>query len=210
VSHIPADLTAEIRALVRKTNATLFSTLLTAFQNTLAQWSKVEDIVVGTPVANRSKKAVHETMGYFSGVVPLRGQVDSSRSFSDSVRAVHRETTDCFAHAMPFAELARALGDQAPPGCNPVFDVRFALQNHPIPDISLSGLSIQLRMRSTGTARFDLGCEVTEDADQLEVVWLSRRGLFSQADIDELHELYLAILSEGCRSSGSRAGVLTS
>ncbi len=210
VSHIPADLSAEVRALVRKTNATLFSTLLTAFQNTLAQWSKVDDIVVGSPVANRGKKATHETMGYFSGVVPLRGQVDRSRSFSDSVRAVHQETTDCFANAMPFVELARALGEQGSPSHNPIFDVRFALQNHPVPDIDLPGVSLHLRMRSTGTARFDLGCEVTEEGDQLEVVWLSRRTLFSQADIDDLHELYLTTLSEGCRSSEGRASVLIS
>ena len=49
------------------------------------------------------------------------------------------------------------------PGHNPLFEVRFALQNHPIPEVSLQNLSARLGMRSTGTARFHLACEITED-----------------------------------------------
>ena len=59
-----------------QTGATLFTTLLAAFQVALARWSGVDDLVVGTPVANRNKQAVRETMGYFAGIVPLRGHVE--------------------------------------------------------------------------------------------------------------------------------------
>ena len=74
-------------------------------------------------------------MGYFAGIVPLRSQVEPERSFSAGLRALHQTTVDCFANAMPFAELARALGDAGAPGHNPIFEVRFALQNHPVPDV---------------------------------------------------------------------------
>ncbi len=76
VSAIPADLTRAVRELARRTGATLFSTLLAAFQLTLSKWTGKDDILVGTPVANRNKEAVRQTMGYFAGIVPLRGQVD--------------------------------------------------------------------------------------------------------------------------------------
>lgn len=201
VCHFPPDLTAAVRATAKKTNATLFNVLLTGFQATLAQWTGENDIVVGTPVANRTKSAVKETMGYFAGVVPLRGLVDLSRPFTDSVRKVHEETMDSFAHAMPFAELARALGDSAKPGYNPIFDVRFALQNHPVPDVELPGISMKLRMRSTGTARFDLACEVTEEDNQLEVVWLSRPSIFSEDDVTKLHQMFGETLSRGCTAT---------
>ncbi len=72
VSHIPADLADAARELARVTGATLFSTLLAAFQVTLSRWTGEEDILVGTPVANRTKQAVRETMGYCAGIVPLR------------------------------------------------------------------------------------------------------------------------------------------
>ncbi len=209
VVFIPADVTAAVRDLARRSDATLFSTLLTAFQITLHRWTGKTDIVVGTPVANRAKQAVRETMGYCSGNVPLRGQVVPDRSLEESVRETHRVAVDSFANAIPFAELVRALNDPPAPGHNPIFDVRFALQNHPIPDIDVPGLSVQLRMRSTGTARFDLGCEVTETGDRLEVVWLHRPSLFTPEDIETLHGLFLSVLSSADSATERRAAAST-
>lgn len=204
VTHFSAELANAARELARRCGATLFSTLLAAFQLALSRWADSDDVLVGTPVANRSKQAVHETMGYFAGIVPIRGRVDHARAFSESVRAVHQTTVDCFANAMPFAELARALGDVGAPGHNPLFEVRFALQNHPVPDIEMPGLSAKLRMRSTGTARFLLACEITEDGGQLEVVWLFRPKLFAQAEVENLGAAFQTVLAEGCRPAETR------
>jgi hypothetical protein len=208
VSHLPADLANAARELARITGATLFSSLLAAFQVALSQWTGENDILVGTPVANRTKQAVRETMGYCAGIVPLRGQVDLNRPFSASLRAVHRATVDSFANAMPFAELAPELGDLSAPGHNPVFEVRFALQNHPIPDVALHGLSARLRMRSTGTARFHIGCEITAMDDGLEVVWLFRPKLFPLAEIKNLAYMFETLLARTCRSPESRIAAL--
>jgi len=208
VSHIPADLSDAARELARVAGATLFSTLLAAFQVTLSRWTGEGDILVGTPVANRSKQAVRETMGYCAGVVPLRGQVDADRPFSDIVSAVHQSTLDSFANAMPFAELVSAFGDLPVPGHNPIFEVRFALQNHPVPDVALHGLSAQLTMRSTGTARFHLGCEITVAEEGLEVVWLFRPNLFPLAEMKNLSYMFQAVLAGACSSPESRIGAL--
>ncbi len=205
VSLVPPDLGRAVRELARQNGATLFSTLLAAFQIALSEWTGEDDILVGTPVANRSRQAVRETMGSFAGVVPLRGQVEHGRNFSDTLHTVHQETVDSFAHAMPFVELVRALGEPVSPGRNPVFEVRFALQNHPAADAAVPSLSLQLRIRSTGTARFDLGCEINEDGDGLEVAWLFRRDLFGIADIRKLGDLYQAVLASVCRSPVSHA-----
>ncbi len=204
VSSIPADLGNAARELARRNGATLFNTLLAAFQFTLSRWAGVEDIVVGTPVANRTKQAVRETMGYFAGVVPLRGQVDRKLPFAEHLKGVHEATLESFANAMPFSQLSRILGDPAAPGYNPIFEVRFALQNHPVPDVSVPGLGAQLRMRSTGTPRMDLGCEITEDDEALEVVWLFRTNLFSREEIQELNRVFATTLTNVCRSPESR------
>jgi hypothetical protein len=210
VSHFPADLADAARKLARVADATLFSTLLAAFQVALSWWTGEEDTLVGTPVANRTSQAVRDTMGYCAGIVPLRSQVDSDRPFSASLRAVHQTTVDSFANAMPFAELIPALGDLPAPGHNTVFEVRFALQNHPVPDIALPGLSSRLRMRSTGTARFHLGCEVTLVEGGLEVVWLFRPKLFPLAEIESLAYMFRAVLAGACRSPESRIAALKS
>src|SRR5438552_12590741 len=198
VSQLPAEISGPVRELARGSGATLFSTLLAAFQVTLSRWTGAADIVVGTPVANRTRQDVRETMGYFSGVVPLREQVERGRPFSEHLRIVHQSTVDSFANAMPFAELVRAIGERPSPKHNPIFEVRFALQNHPVPDVEIRGLSLKLRMRSTGTPRFDLGCEITERGDALEVVWLFRENLFIQLDIEAIGCLFRMVLFTIC------------
>ncbi len=194
-SAISAELTTAVRDLAKRSDATLFSTLLAGFQLALAEWTGERDLVVGSPVANRTKAAVREAMGYCSGIVPIRSLVDPDRSLEDSVRAAHASAMDAFANAMPFAELVRAVEIHPAPHRNPIFDVRFALQNHPIPDTVVPGFSVKLHMRSTGTARCDLGCELTEMGDGLEIVWLYRKEKFTQSDIDELERLFLTALA---------------
>ena len=210
VSQIPEALGRAVKDLARKNGATLFSTLLTAFQIALSEWAGLDDILVGTPVANRTKQAVRETMGYCSGIVPLRGHVDRTRAFSSSLRAVHQASVESFANAMPFVEIVKAVGGAQEPGRNPLFDVRFALQNHPVPDVAVAGLSLQLRMRSTGTSRFSLACEINESGDAMEVAWLFRDGFAPLDEIRDLSLLYLSTLAAACSSPASTTAALTS
>jgi non-ribosomal peptide synthetase component F len=206
---IRPELTLGARELARQSGATLFSTLLAVFQVALSRWTGSEDIVVGTPVANRNRQAVRETMGYCAGLVVLRGGVSRDRPFADALRAVHQSTVDSFANAMPFVELIRALDDPPAPGHNPVYQVRFALQNHPMPEVTLPNLSARVRMRSTGTARFDLGCEITEDGPALEIAWLYRPDQFPHAEIDQLDRLFQSALAKACHSPQCRTAALT-
>jgi hypothetical protein len=200
VSSVPAEVTGAVRELARRCDATLFSTLLRGFRCAMAEWTGQPDMVVGTPVANRTKQAVCETMGYCSGVVPIREVFDPALLLEESVRTTHCIAVDAFAKAMPFAELARALGERPSPTHNPIFDVRFALQNHPIPEDAVApGFDVKFHMRSTGTARFELGCELTEEGDGLELVWLFREERFSRAEIARLEQLFLQALA-GARS----------
>jgi len=189
-------LTQAMRDLAARHGATLFSTLLSAFQLMLWKQTGQDDIVVGTPVANRNKVAVHQTMGYFAGVVPLRGQIDPAQTFSDQLRTMHSNAIQCFSNAMPFAELARLMAVPSHQTPHPIFDVRFALQNHPIPDVVLPRISTKLRMRSTGTARFDLGCEITEMGSELEVVWLYRKELFDEESINALNSAFTDVVTQ--------------
>jgi hypothetical protein len=205
IAGLNSKLTQAVRDLAARHGATLFSTLLAAFQLTLWKLTDQDDIVVGTPVANRSKVAVHQTMGYFAGVVPLRGQVDPAMTFSDHLKVTHTKAVDCFANAIPFAELAQLMQDPAKKTVHPIYDVRFALQNHPVPDVVLPRISTKLRMRSTGTARFDMGCEITEMGNELEVVWLYRKELFDENGIKAVNALFIEVVTQVSRHPERRA-----
>jgi hypothetical protein len=117
-------------------------------------------------------------------------------------------TMDSFANAMPFGEMVRALEEAPTPGRNPIFEVRFALQNHPMPEIAAPNLSARLSMRSTGTPRFQLACEITEERTGSEIAWLFREPLFSQRDIEELDGIFQRVLIGICRAPEGRISEL--
>jgi hypothetical protein len=128
---------------------------------------------------------------------------------ADRIREVHKTSVECFGNAMPFAELAPLVGGRSGNARHTIYDVRFALQNHPVPDMVVPRVSAKLRMRSTGTPRFDLGCEITEMGAELEVVWLFQPDMFSKSSMAELNEMLLAVLTIVCRSPDSRTSALS-
>ena len=200
VVSLPKDLTDATRMLARRSGATLFSTLLTAFQWSLFRWSGIDDLVVGTPVANRSKAAVRETMGYFAGVVPLRARVDPGRSFHESLRLTHAEVVEDFAHAMPFAELAAALGEPSSRTSTRSSMSGSLSRIIPFPTSNCRAFSTRLRTCATGTSRFDIGCELTEDGGDLELVWLHRPSVVPRTDVVDLDRLFRAALVEATQN----------
>ena len=203
-TEIPGSMAEPVRELAKKNGTTLFVALLAAFRVALFLWRGERDVVIGAPVAGRGKSAVRETMGYFSETVPLRGKIDPQRSFGETLAEMQREFVDDFAHAMPFAELAAAVGATRHPGRHPVFDVRFAVQNHPFPGIDIPGISSRLKLVSSGTARFDIACEMTEDGRRLELIWLHRTDVLGSPDVSELDRILRGVIGEVGRNPSLR------
>lgn len=199
-SVLPADLVSKVSELARKSGATLYSTLLAAFQVAFASWSGMDDVVVGSPFANRRAKFSRETIGYYAVMVPMRSMVDPGATFSDHLRQTHEMTTDCIANVMPFTELVRMSDVPRQEGLNPLYEVRFALQNHPMPKIAMPSLSAKLAIEGTGTPRYQLACEITEGGDALEVVWIANGRLFTRAETERLDALFRQALETACAS----------
>lgn len=195
-TDIPPALADRVRALAKATGATLFGTLLAAFRLALHRWAGADDTVIGTPVAGRARTGVRETMGYFSNIVPLRARIDPSRTLLEVTREVHAQTVEDLAREMPFAELVHALANDAPRGRHPVFDVRFAVQNHPFPGVDIPGISSHLQRVSSGTSRFDMACEISEAGRKLEMIWLHRPGVLDASEVRDLDRLFRAVLEE--------------
>jgi hypothetical protein len=207
-AEIPGELVGSVRKLANRLGATLFSTVLTAFQLVLTRNTGKEDILVGSPVAQRSKRAVWGTMGSFAGIVPLRGRVNPEWTFAEQLDRTLQMSVDSFAQALPFGELVKCLGEEVQPGKNPIFDVRFALQNHPMPEIATPELQVDYRTHSTGTSRFDLACELTEIGPIIEAVWLFREDMFSSSDMERMHRQFTTVLSMACDDSEASVATL--
>jgi hypothetical protein len=97
---------------------------------------------------------------------------------------------------MPFAELVRAVEESGTARRrHAVYDIRFAVQNHPFPDLTVPGISAAFRNLSSGTSRIDLACEITGDTGQMEVVWLRRESVVEESDVRQLDALFREVLA---------------
>ena len=128
-----AALTARLRALGQnRKGATLFMTLLAAFGALLSRYSGQSDLVIGTPIANRTRSELEGLIGFFVNTLALRLDLSGDPSFAALLERVRTVATEAYAHQdLPFEMLVARLAPERHLSQAPLFQVMFALQNVP-------------------------------------------------------------------------------
>ncbi|HLL47758.1 MAG TPA: amino acid adenylation domain-containing protein, partial [Longimicrobiaceae bacterium] len=162
--RVDAETAAGVRALARREGATPFMALLAAWQLLLARWSGQEDVVVGTPVAGRSRLETEGLIGFFVNTLALRGDVSGEPTFSELLRRVRGRTLTAYAHQdLPFEKLVEELGTERSRAHAPLFQVVFALQTA-VPEPRLGGAEVEMLGTGSVSAKFDLSLGLADDA----------------------------------------------
>ncbi len=189
------ELSAALVELSRREGATLFMTLLAAFQTLLYRYSGQEDLVVGTPIAGRNRAETEDLIGFFVNTLPLRTNFAGAPSFRELLRRVRETALGAYAHQdLPFERIVEELQPERSLSHTPLFQVMFALQNQPQADLNLPGLNIKVLERETDSSKFDLTLSVRETASGL-VCWLEYGAdLFAQSTIERLLEHFEVLL----------------
>ncbi|HEY6804759.1 MAG TPA: amino acid adenylation domain-containing protein, partial [Pyrinomonadaceae bacterium] len=179
------DLTDRLSEVSRRERATLFMTLLAAFQALLARYSGQNDIVVGTPIAGRTQRELEPLIGFFLNTLVLRSEVNPNQSFAELLAHVRNVCLGAYAHQdLPFEKLIDELQPERDLSRTPLFQVMFTLQNAPAGELDLPGLSFGGGQTEGPTeqmdpmARFDLILLMTETPSGLTGSWLYSRDLF--------------------------------
>ncbi|HEU0300075.1 MAG TPA: condensation domain-containing protein, partial [Longimicrobium sp.] len=129
---IPAEVAEPVRALAQREGATPFMAFLAAFTLLLARWSGEDDVVVGTPVAGRTRRETEELIGFFVNTLPIRTGLSGDPSFVELLGRVREATLGAFAHQeLPFEHLVEDLQPGRSLSHSPVFQVMLVLQNTP-------------------------------------------------------------------------------
>jgi amino acid adenylation domain-containing protein len=184
---LPHSLRESLQTLSRNENATLFMTLLAAFQTLLFRYSGQEDIIVGSPVAGRTMLETESLIGAFVNTLALRVDVAGNPSFCEFLGRVRETVLGAFSHQdLPFEKLVEELNPERGINRSPLFQVMFAFQNTPEPDTSVSELKLTPLKLKTATAKFDLTLEVQEQTEGLLVTFEYSPDLFAPETIERL------------------------
>ncbi|HEY1348559.1 MAG TPA: amino acid adenylation domain-containing protein [Ktedonobacteraceae bacterium] len=198
--HLSPELTRALRELSRRESATLFMTLLTALNILLARTTGRSDIVVGTDVANRTRREVENLIGFFVNQLVIRTDLSAQPTFQQALRRVREGALGAYAHQdLPFEKLVQALAPQRDPRYHPLFQVSFVLQNVPASDQDFPGLRVEPVEIDSGIAKLLLDFSVEEQGEQtgLAISLRYRSDLFEAETIERMLQHYQALLVAG-------------
>jgi len=201
---VPPAVTEPLRALARERGATPFMVLLALFQALLARTSGMRDIVVGSPIANRSRAELEPMIGFFVNMLALRARVDDELTVRELVDQVRDVTLAAYEHQdLPFEKLVEELRPHRSLGHSPVFQCAFVLQNTPdagpgadagaLPELPESGEPVY----AEGRAKFDLTLSLVERGGGLFGSCEYRTDLFAHRTIARAIRRYVQLLEAG-------------
>jgi amino acid adenylation domain-containing protein len=184
---LPRRLRDSLNLLSRREGVTLFMTLLAAFQTMLHRYTNQDDIVVGTPIANRTRRETEELIGFFVNTLVLRSDLSGDPTFRELLQRVKEVSLEAYAHQdLPFEKLVEELNPERSLSHSPLFQVMFALQNAPRGPQELRELTITRLPLESGTAKFDLTFFVTEAADELSGYLEYNTDLFEPKTVERM------------------------
>ena len=201
---LPLELADALRGLARREGATLFMTLLAGFTLMLSRHSGQQDVLVGTPVANRSRAEIEDVVGCFVNTLVLRADLSGDPSTSGFLARLREVCLDAFAHQdLPFERLVEELRPERDLSRNPVFQVMFALQNAPQRPLELAGITVTPLDIDRSTAQVELTLHVWETAEGLSATFEYASELFEESTIARM-ATHWRLLLEGMIASPER------
>lgn len=162
--RVSKDLTEALKKLSQREGVTLFMTLVAAFKTLMFRYARQTDVVIGVPIANRTRPETEKLIGFFVNNLVLRTDLSGNPSFRALLRRVREVAFDAYSHQdLPFEKLVEELHPERNMSHSPLFQVMFGLQNVPRQKLDLSDLQVTPFELNVETAKFDLFLSMLED-----------------------------------------------
>ncbi len=199
IFRINEDTKYNIKQLSSSESVTQFMTLLAVFNVLLSRYSGQDDIVVGTPIANRSRVEHESSIGYFANTLLLRADLSGSPTFRSLLKRIRGTALEAYQYQdVPFEKLVETLKPDRTLSYSALFQVMFILRNTPSNELTLHNLDIEKLESSEGdeliSARFDLTLSLVNTVDGINARIVYNADLFRPATIDRLAAHFQTLL----------------
>ncbi|HEU4558161.1 MAG TPA: amino acid adenylation domain-containing protein, partial [Longimicrobium sp.] len=183
-TDLSAEVLERLQALGRGEGATLYMTLLGAFQVLLSKYSGSEEIVVGSSIAGRTRGEVEELIGFFVNSLVLRTDLGGDPTFRQVLRRVREVTVGAYNNQeLPFEKLVAELQPERSLSHSPLFQVSFSLNDAEGSSPGLPGLRTEPAYGSYDTAKFDLSLGFVTSARELRAALSYSTDLFDEGTV---------------------------
>jgi hypothetical protein len=184
---IPLELSRKLKALAQREGVTLFMMSLAAFSVLLHRYTGQSDIVIGSPITNRTRLELERLIGFFLNTLALRADLSGSPSFREVLRRIRDVCLQAFGNQeLPFERLVEELAPERNLGHNPLFQVMFVFQNEPLANRQISGLTLRPVELRSRTSKFDLTLFMEETADGMKATFEYDTDIFDCATIERM------------------------
>ncbi|HEX2078792.1 MAG TPA: amino acid adenylation domain-containing protein, partial [Longimicrobium sp.] len=185
---LDAELTAGLKALSRRHGATLYMTLLAGWATVLGRLSGQDEVVIGTPTANRGRREIEGLIGFFVNTLALRVDLSGAPTVAQLLERVKERALEAQRHQdIPFEQVVDLVQPARSMSYSPLFQVLFALQNAPMGEaLSLPGLELgDVGGGSTQVqAKFDLSLSLREADDRIAGSVTYATALFERETVE--------------------------
>ncbi|MFC4047979.1 condensation domain-containing protein, partial [Dactylosporangium siamense] len=200
---IPSEVTEGLRTLAGAVSASMFMTLFSAFSVLLARYTGQDDIVVGTPIANRNRSEVEGLIGFFVNTLALRTDLSGDPTFAELLERVRAETLAAYAHQdLPFESLVDEVGVERDRSRTPLFQVMFSYATQE----SAGGGVLEEPVPMP--VKFDLTVAVVEAGGVLKGEVQFSTALFDAARMSRLVGHFQGLLAAVAGQPGERVSAL--
>ncbi|SAL01897.1 non-ribosomal peptide synthetase [Caballeronia pedi] len=199
-----------LRKRSQSADATLFTTLLAAYQLLLSKYSGQDDIRVGVPVSGRDRDETERVIGFFVNTLVLRARMSDASTFGQLLAQMRERTLTAFARQdVPFSRLVQELQPQRSFGHTPLFQTMFNYLGPERAPLTLPGLTVSDISSDLQTARFDLVLTARERGEGLEVSFTYARDVFDESTVARMLDHYVALLEQLGAQGDAHLGALT-
>ncbi|MEM8531993.1 MAG: amino acid adenylation domain-containing protein, partial [Chloroflexota bacterium] len=193
---IPTPLRDDLHAMGQQINATPFMVLLAGWQAVLARYSGQTDIVVGAPIANRTREELEGLLGFFVNTLVLRTDITAQPTGWEFLERVREVALGAYAHQdVPFEHLVAQIQPDRDVMRQPMFQVSIALQNAPMGTLDLPDVTVGYASMGAKTALLELVLQLYESPEGYVGRLEYAADLFEKATMERLVQHYERILN---------------
>ena len=208
--ELDAALARQLRALGQRHGATLFMVLQLGWAILMSRLSGQEDVVLGTPVANRRRSELEGLIGFFVNTLALRTRIDAAQTVAEQLQSVRKQTLEAFSHQdVPFEQVVEVVRPERSLSHSPVFQVMFGLENTPEREFELQGLRLAQQKLDRASSQFDMSLSVRESEAGLSAELEYCTDLFEQETMQRWLGYWQRLLESMVADETQRIGELT-